>query len=115
MRNADPPEVRAQRLLELRLALEAALHSLGTMHSYKLPAWTCPAMDLLDIIGRTETARPLLKTFVCTKCGAKTGASGLAVWVHTIEDPGVKDADGHHIAIVAQRTWCYGPWEAEVP
>ena len=58
MRNADPPEVREQRLVELRLAAEAALHSIGTMHSYKLPAWAYPTQDLLDIIGRTEEAQP---------------------------------------------------------
>ena len=58
MRNADPPEVREQRLVELRLAAEAALRSLGTMHSYKLPAWAYPTQDLLDIIGRTEEAQP---------------------------------------------------------
>ena len=57
MREADPPEVREQRILELRLAAEAALHSIGTMHGAKLPAWTYPTMDLLDIIGRTEEAQ----------------------------------------------------------
>ena len=57
MRKADPPEVRKQRLLELRLAAEAALHSLGTMHGAKLPVWVYPTQALLDIIGRTKEAQ----------------------------------------------------------
>jgi len=57
MRKADPPEARERRLLELRLALEAALHSLGTMHGAKLPAWAYVAQDLLDLMGRTEEAQ----------------------------------------------------------
>jgi len=57
MSNADPPEVRERRLVELRLAAEAALHSIGTMHGAKLPAWAYVAQDLLDLIGRTEEAQ----------------------------------------------------------
>ena len=74
MRNADPPEVREQRLVELRLAAEGALRSLGTMHSYKLPAWAYPTQDLLDIIGRTEEAQPEMN--VITPASLRMFSSG---------------------------------------
>jgi len=61
MRKADPPEVRERRLVELRLAAEAALRSLGTM-------------DLLDIMGRTEEAQPEMN--VITPASLRMFSSG---------------------------------------
>ena len=61
MRKADPPEVRERRLVELRLAAEAALRSLGTM-------------DLLDIMGRTEEAQPEMN--VITSASLRMFSSG---------------------------------------
>ena len=61
MRKADPPEVRERRLVELRLAAEAALRSLGTM-------------DLLDIMGRTEEVQPEMN--VITSASLRMFSSG---------------------------------------